>query len=313
MKVDIGTKIDMDAGISRLIPLLEAGRLVIFTGSGISIDSGLPSWDQLLHKFIDFCDFLQDNLEDDDKFRELLADARAKSTTYPTRVASVLKNQLLELDKKGSNFEDAFRNWLIKAFEGNPNENHKLIVNTNYPFILTCNYDMLLEEAAFNDKYSALSANTFTFKNAEKVAGAIYQKNPSIIHIHGTKNGIGLGDIVLTSEDYVKIKKAYPGFRLAIQSLFLHYSVLFIGYGSSDPHLEDLIEEMAYEYDWSESLKLPQYFLVIQKDKAGKVLEKYKKKLRTTIITIENYAQTPVFLKKLQEAVPRPRKEIPKK
>lgn len=50
----------MDHAINQIVPLLKQQKLVVFIGSGISAAAGLPTWDTLLRKYIDFCRELQD-------------------------------------------------------------------------------------------------------------------------------------------------------------------------------------------------------------------------------------------------------------
>jgi hypothetical protein len=75
------------------------------------------------------------------------------------------------------------------------------------------------------------------------------------------------------------------------------YSILFVGYGGSDPHLE----ELRYFFQWSKSPLLPKYFLFIQKAKAGKLLVTYKEKLSTQIIEVPDYSYTTQFLQEIEK------------
>lgn len=292
--------------IDVLRPILQARKLIVFVGSGISVPSGLPTWDGLLSGFIDFASNLQPHLSDDEKFIELIEDAKKQKDQYPARVALVLRNRLLEIEQNGiANVLRRFNMWLTDTLTGKPNDYHKFIVSTNYPFILTTNYDGLLESAADELGYFELGINSFSFDNAHKLAAAIYEEKPSIIHVHGDYTQIALEKFIFTADDYQIIEKNYPGFRLAIQSLFLQYSILFVGYGGSDPHFEKLMEEMAYWLGWSINKSLPRCFLVLKEGKAGEVLSRYKKRMRTDVITINDYDETHVLLEQLRDISPR--------
>lgn len=269
--------------------------------------AGLPTWDDLLVKFISFCEELDDLLPDEKKLGRLLRDAKQQTKDYPTRVASVLKRRLLELEKEEAlNIYRAFGTWLRETFTAEPHENHRLIVRTDYPFILTSNYDSLLEKAAEEAGYQRLARlNSYTYTEAEKIAAAVYQKQPSIIHVHGDTSGIALDEFVFTAEDYVKIRRAHPGFTLIMQTLFVEYSVLFVGYGGSDPHFEDFVENISYCLDWSDNASLPRCFLSLHEEKVGDVLSKYKDRLRTDVIALKDYEETTDLLRALQAACPR--------
>jgi len=300
--------LDLDKGAKELTSHLRKKKLVIFVGSGVSIAAGLPSWDGPLLKFLDFCEKLQEKLDPKYKFSKLIEDARKESNRrYPTRIASALKHQLIEIQNSHAiNVSDLFQDWMDDMFSvETPHSNHRLIVRTNFPFILTSNYDRLLEKAADDENFFELKMRSFTFKQPEKVAMAVYGRDPAIIHIHGNKRDLALDDFVFTAEDYVRIRNMYPGFTMALQSIFMNFSVLFLGYGGSDPHLEDFIEQMCFGMNWVKSESLPSYFLVLRKDKVDQVLTKYKDRLRTRLIVLDNYDQTALLLRRLQKACPR--------
>lgn len=301
------SKLDMNDGLSQLVPLIKQNKLIIFVGSGISVASGLPTWDELLEQFIAFCSRVQKTLNIPELDVSIINDATTDRNKYPIRVASVLRDKLKEIEsKKSYNLDKQFKKWFLSVFAGKPfNKNHNLIVNTNYPYILTSNYDNLLEEAAEDLGHLALAANSFTFDETEKVGQVIYEKRPSIIHVHGDLNDIALDKFVFTAKDYVRIKKDYPGFTMAIQSLFIHYSILFVGYGGSDPHLEDFVEDICYYFGWAPSSNLPRFFLTLKHDKVNTILDNYKIKLRTDLIVLDNYDKTQDLLEALQKESPR--------
>jgi hypothetical protein len=306
------SKLTLKQGISELSELMKARKLIVFAGSGISVASGLPTWDKMLEGLIDFCDALQSQLPADQRFDDLLAAARKKTASYPTHVASVLREKLRELQRgKLPTVDSMFKKYFQRMlYSKQPNENHHLIVKTDFPYILTTNYDTLLEDAAENEGFEDLVVNTYSFNDPALVAGALYQEKPSIIHLHGDVLNIALDEFIFTMEDYVRIKKRHSGFTMAIQTLFLRYSVLFVGYGGSDPHLEDFVEELAYALDWPTFPSFPlRYFLVTKGEKADIILEKYKDKLRTELIALDQIeSDTPNLLRELQKIAPRERR-----
>lgn len=298
--------ISADQAVDVLTPSLQENKLIVLAGSGISVPSDLPTWDQLLQGFIGFCEELQPYLPDEEKFEGLINDAKIQFDKYPSRVASVLKNRLAEIQDSGiPNVHRYFQKWLTATLTGTPNEYHRLLVNTSYPFILTTNYDNLLEAAADEEGRKELVLNSFSFEQTSKVASVIYERQPSIIHVHGDLSELALNRLIFTAEDYQIIEKSYPGFRLALQSLFIHYSVLFVGYGASDPHLEQVMEEISFYLRYDRQQSLPRCYLILHKDKVGAVHELYKGGLRTDIIEVDDYSETNYILKKLQQKSPR--------
>ena len=300
--------IELKEAKEKLGDLVSRGKLILFVGSGISIDSGLPSWEGFLDDFINFCRGLSKQYSQyaiNNIFQEdLFQNAEIEKSKNPVHVATVLKTKMASLPTNiRSNIENDFRIWFFSLFaSAKPNEKHQFIASTDYPYILTSNYDLLLEESqkSFGSPYSS-----FSFYQKELIAEAIYQKMPSIIHVHGQYTDVILDKIILTSEDYIQIiKKGFPGFSFVIQSLFLNYSALFVGYGASDPHLEDLIEEFSYFFDFPNNPNFSKNYLVVTKKRAGKILDAYKQRMRTELVVIEDFEEYNELLKHLQNCSP---------
>ena len=306
--------LDFDAAKKQLIELLKLNKLTIFCGSGISLDppSNLPDWDGLLEEFIKFCETLIPVIPEniDPNWKTIISDAKNQYKKYPARVASILKDKLASYNNVNSlNIMKSFSKWLNGRLSTKPNNNHKYIVSTNYSHILTSNYDNLLEDAAHDLNFIDLAMRSYSFNEAGKFASSIYDNKSSIVHIHGDMGNISLDDFVFTQDDYIRIRDKYKGFTLALQTLFIHNSILFVGYGASDPHLEDLIDQLTEDIKWSNSLNLPRFFLIIKKDKSCKLFEEYKKKHNTALIELENYSDVTKLLEELSIACPRQKGE----
>ena len=305
---------NLKEGIAALKTELKNNRLIIFVGSGMSIGppSNLPDWDHFIQEFISHCKDVIELLPDDVKhqYDELLLDADNRSHTDPIKVASVLKDFLKDLDNDNTinvNIEDSFKTWFIEKFANHEcNENHRLITQTNFPYIMTSNYDMLLEKALGESQFRSLSLKTYTFTEADSIAASLFSREFAIIHIHGKYQNVSLDNIVFTSEDYTKmLKRSFPGFTMSIQNLFSNFSTLFVGYGGSDPHLEDLLEEHSFYLNYSSNKNLSKNYLVTLKSKADTIYARYKGKRRTEIIAIDKYEDYTVLLQSLQQDFPR--------
>ena len=284
---------NVDEAIKELGPLVADRRLIAFVGSGISKFAGLPTWDGFLQEFVLFCDDYAEFANPET--RSLLLDAKT-GRNNPIQVATVLKDWLIDIDNHtDANVKANLQNWFSRLFLGSkPVSQHRLIVDINFPFILTSNYDDLLEQAAKEQKYKGLSRRSYSFIEADrqKLAESVHLKSESIIHVHGKAEGIQLNEIVLTSDDYLQmIKRKHGGFTFIIQQLLFGYSTIFLGYGASDPHLEDLVEELAYFLQYPKSANLPKTYLVAKADKATQIFERYKRKMRTELIVISDYEE----------------------
>ena len=162
-------KYELKDAIPILEDLLLKDRLNIFIGSGISIDSGIPTWNGLIEQFIEMAKgirFVQS--KDKDAIQEIcdMAEKRKSLGRFnPIEIATVLKNRLrksIELTIPQSQAYKDYNSWIVKTFGNNcANQKHSDIVSTGYRYILTSNYDDLLQSAAYDAGYIELSGNTF--------------------------------------------------------------------------------------------------------------------------------------------------------
>ena len=287
--------------------LLSERKLSIFAGSGISVDSNLPDWDGFIDKYIEICDDLNASLDPSLQFTDIIADARDSKERDLISTITALKDKVRECKEHGVNtdFCDDELNTLFYASE--PNEYHKYIVATDYNHIITTNYDSLLEKAAKELGYKALLTRSFSYTEQQNLSIAVYSGKTAIIHAHGKISDIKLDQFVLTKEDYLSIMKHNPCFRLIINSIYLTNSVLFAGYGGSDPHFEDIISDLNMTLNWDNgSTDLPRCYIMLRKDKVTPIREFLNGKNRVDIITFDEYGQMKTFLKELSKEYPRP-------
>ena len=307
--------LDLHDGIEKISGEMKKRRLIVSVGPGISIPppSNLPDWDGFVTEFIQFCKSIGRLLPHDvkDTFSNLLLDAESRKSIHPLIVASVLRDHLKYLDKNRTinvNLQQRFERWFSELFASRiPNNYHELIASTNFPYILTSNYDTLIEKAFENSEfYSDFPLQSYSFVEVDRIAAALFSKDFAIIHVHGVFSNVSLENIVFTSEEYIKmLRRTYPGFTMSMQNLFSNYSTLFIGYGGSDPRLDDLLEDQAFHMNYNSNKILPQNFLVSLAGKTDRVMENYKKRRRTEIITINDYDDYGVLLQRLAERHPR--------
>ena len=230
--------------------LLKKGKLSLFAGSGISVPSGLPTWDGFIDKYIEICDALNKSLPDSMKFTDIIVDSKSHKSKNMIETITALKDKVKECKQRGIN-TDFCENKLNQLFyAASPNKYHQLIISTNYRHIITTNYDSLLEKAAEELNYYDLLTSSYSYTEQQNLSIALYSGKTAIIHAHGKITDIKLDQFVLTKDDYLSIMKHNQGFRLIINSIFLTSSVLFVGYGGSDPHFEDIISDLNMTLNW---------------------------------------------------------------
>lgn len=299
--------LNADAGYDEIAKLLASKQLSIFAGSGISVESGLPAWDGFIDKYIEICQTLNECLPDYLKFDGIIDDAKH---SYKDKnlidTVTALKEKIRHCKENGVNtdFCDDDLNQLFYSATCNPY--HEMIVSTAYNHIITTNYDTLLEDAAKKLGYYKLLTSSYSYKNYQDISAAIYSGNTAIIHAHGKIAGLRLDEFVLTKQDYLNIMKHNPGFRYIINTIFITNSVLFVGYGGSDPHFEDIIDDLNLTLNWSgNNPHLPKCYIMMIKDKATPIREFLNDSNRIDIIVFDTYDEMKHFLEKIRIAFPR--------
>lgn len=76
--------------------ILSEGRLSIFAGSGISVDSGLPAWDGFIDKYIEICEKLNNSIDSSLRFTDIISDAKLNKSKNLISTISALKGKVKE-------------------------------------------------------------------------------------------------------------------------------------------------------------------------------------------------------------------------
>lgn len=216
---------------------LNSNNLIIFTGSGLSAqattDDGKhpPLWKGLLEGMIDWC--LKKGLID---------------TTYSQDILELIDGDYLL--EAGQEFEEILidksqlqqcLNDVLLCNQAKISEAHKLIVQIPFRAYLTTNYDGFIEGAFWTEKGKELKS--FYGRTRDGVAEAYRNNEPFIFKVHGDINDSD--SIVLGSQSYEKLLYFNGNDQLGLQALFMMSSVLFIGFGGSDPNIEKIISTVA--------------------------------------------------------------------
>jgi len=115
--------------VDEIADAVKRGRVILFVGSGVSRNLGLPSWSELIDQISEELGF------DQDVFR-LLGDERMLAEYYYL-TSGTLGGLRTLLDQK----------WHDPGIDIGQSEIHKLIVKLQFPIIYTTNYDEWIERA----------------------------------------------------------------------------------------------------------------------------------------------------------------------
>ena len=217
---------------------LESEALILFAGSGLSAqartDAGEhpPLWRDMLSRMIAWC--LNRNLLD---------------TTYAGELQeAVLAGLLLEV---GEELQDIFRDSpaelqlcltdVLLCRKARTSEAHKIAARLPFRAYLTTNYDCFLEGAYQEER--RVSIDTFYPATSAGAAAALREKRPFVFKLHGDVNSPN--PIVLGYRSYAELQYNSPAYAQSVQSIISNSSVLFVGFSSSDPHIESIIARVA--------------------------------------------------------------------
>ncbi|HXU28066.1 MAG TPA: SIR2 family protein [Bacteroidia bacterium] len=195
--------------INKIKEAQNQNKLVVFVGAGVSMNSGIPSWNDLV-------DILKKdmNLSKDEtdfiKIPELYYRQRGYNE-YITKIRT-------ELNYKKARYTEI----------------HKLLFELKPLHIITTNYDDLLEQYAFE--------NSLPYQVIKQDKDLPYAtSNSYIIKMHGD---LELGNIVLKESDYLNYNKNFPLIESYIKSLFASKLILFVGFSYSDYNIKFITQNV---------------------------------------------------------------------
>ena len=211
-----------------LVTSFKQSKGGLFIGAGLSQSAGLPNWEGLLNDLIALAEQVsyKPNKDFIDSCKELV-----KQPPKFLILAQELKDFL----------QDSFRKYIIEKYSDQcppPTEDHIALIKYPYQFIITTNYDTLLENAFV--KVHGKQAKVHSFKDCPDIAYDLWNGRPFILKAHGDANKAQQG-IILTENDYRQILFQEKGYQSILQSLFTTKTILFIGSSLSDPELKLLL------------------------------------------------------------------------
>jgi hypothetical protein len=269
---------------------LAGDNCALFVGAGLSIASGLPTWAKMLKELIE-------------EMKKLPFDTKAQVSDYEKMISNPNKYLLIAEDLK-SNLGKHFNEYLERRFADpkvNPNANHNLIAATKYQFIITTNYDKLIEKAfAFTSQlFPAVLTNT----SSRDIAYKLWNKEFFIVKAHGDVT-IRKDEIVMTERDYREIMFRNSGFQSAMQVMFSTKSIIFVGSSFTDP---DFILLMRYLHSAYHGGGPTHYILIDDSEILDVEAKRYMADFNLHSIKYKaanNYIEITEFLTELQKIAP---------
>ncbi|MGN8493133.1 SIR2 family protein [Helicobacter pylori] len=247
--------------------------LSIFAGAGISAESKLPKWGDLINE-------LQKCLYGDTK---IYGDTK-KNEDY-----------LVLAEKFYNQFGESFYYQTLKSLIPNnakPNDLHLGIVKLNIKNLITTNWDNLFEQA-INEE-----GRFFNIIKSDKDIGSS-TGFAKFIKMHGS---LDENNIVFKEQDYLEYSKHFPLIENYIKGVFSTDTVILLGYSLSDQNVKQVI---SWVNSHSKSVK-PIYFIKTAKEFDRIEFEFYKNKNIHILYTQEHsgkqghYEELIKFLKEIK-------------
>lgn len=195
---------------------------VPFLGAGASLGSGLPSAGELAEEIAAKCDYPGEDKRD---------------------FLRVCQYYAMVTDKA------APRQFIAKRLRtpGNqPGIVHTTLASLPFPFILTTNFDDLMERAL---KENGKAPETISYRvggNKIEIGARNNVNRPLVYKLHGSIDDPY--SMITTEDDIVEFMASVllgePPLPHAIKQLFTEYSVLFIGYGLKDWNIRVLLRAL---------------------------------------------------------------------
>ena len=187
--------------VSQIKKSIKENSLILFVGAGISANSNLPTWGELIQSFKKELDLPNDDSNDYLRVAQYYYDTFGKNQ-YTKKIEEVFSS-------KGTS---------------KPNGLHTLIEKIAPKHIITTNYDSLLEDQFESGllKYNVVAED----KDIPYTSSERY-----LIKMHGD---FGKKNIVLKEDDYLDYALNFPMVSTLIQSLIMNHTLLFVGYSLGD-------------------------------------------------------------------------------
>ncbi|MCW6110138.1 SIR2 family protein [Clostridium sporogenes] len=230
---------NLDEKIRYIKKAKDENRLVIFVGAGVSKNSDLPDWSELVKEFVNRLNYPIS------KDKELSSDEYLKIPQYYYNIHG------------RENYERVIKE--VLDIERESNEIHELIFRLNPKHIITTNYDRLLENTMIEQRmiFDVISKDKDLLDS---------NKSNYIIKMHGDIKA--LDNIVLKENDYLNYSQNHILIETFIKSLLVSNTFLFVGYSLNDYNLKQIISWVDYlAKGYTDINDRPKNFIIQEVDK----------------------------------------------
>jgi hypothetical protein len=220
-----------------LLEAIIANKCLLFVGPGISRKClgknrrPLPNWHEFLYSFAKW----------QVGKKKLTKEALKEIKLLLSKGKFLLVAEELLENSNGDEFA-IFINQTFEPKAITPSHLHELISIIPFRVVITSNYDNLLEQAFFDvhERLPRVLTDSDIYNGANTLLD-----NFSILKIHGDIENPET--IVLSQRSYAGLLYNSEPYRQFLKEIFLNYTILFIGYGGSDPDMEAIYDKLLAE------------------------------------------------------------------
>jgi len=217
-----------------LIKQIIQGNCVLFAGAGLSISAGLPCWQTLLKRMIDWSGAHSVDVSDQDELHKYIREGDL------LLVADEMRERMGD-----HNFREFMADVFLRDAGAKPTETQMLLTKIPFSSIITSNYDKLIETAYAISNGSV--PHVFTQEDYPELSASLRTEDFHVLKLHGTIDRIQT--IVLGRSDYRRVMQANPAYRQYLNTLFSTKTVFFLGFGFTDPDLLLLLDELRITFE----------------------------------------------------------------
>jgi|GEM_PF-1079778 len=276
---------------AELVDAVRSKRCIAFAGAGLSAQvtrsngTTLPSWSVLLIEFLDWA--VSRNVRfwgSPEDIREMIKKGNLlmAAQELQDRLGTAALGEFLDL---------VFRDPAVL-----PSPAHRILARIPFRAVLTTNYDSLIEGAYSLENSGALppvwTQDDLLFRPSPLRGSDFF-----LFKIHGHLDRPN--SVILGSRDYQDLLFRTPGYRQFLETLFATHTVLFLGFGGTDPNIDGVFDRLASIY----SRTLDRHFTLLPAERFN-TTEKRRLALDRRLEVIEyeagvDHSQVGAFLKAL--------------
>lgn len=263
---------------------IDKNSFGIYVGAGLSMGAGLPSWSQLLNELIDILERKGIAANRIEEMRGLSSQP-SKYLLLAEEIRDLIQSDLERLIR--DRFEDKTKQ---------PTETHDILVRMKSKFLITTNYDTLIEKALVRN-FQNYFPTVYTYKDASSINYSLWNNDHFVLKAHGDAKTPK--EIVLTEKDYRNIIYNQSGYQSILHAIFSTNSILFVGISLNDP---ELLLLLGYIHNIFHGGSPTHYALMSKSIVTETEIERWRKDFNIQIVSYDpkdNHEEVKTFLQKI--------------